>query len=426
MGSRRRKKVRIFIDENDRMTFEKRINISDSWFTCLPALRILGLDNWDLSVSSFSLSFPNLTTLCLYNCTLPKKVWDLPALISLALYDFYYPYDMSDMLSRLTNLQDFTISLAFSQNHFISCPRQLVNLNIRTSSSRNECKSGNIVVLAPRIFNFTSFGIFTTTFGVPELENVNIRLQGWVQGTEEDSEKKLYHRLTNMLAGLGNAKNLTFDVESIEALNEISGLLVSLPSPFCNLNYVKLPKGYKESNMSSALRRYLLGGSPTATIFATLPQNTMKYQEVPNCLTSQKLMLDEALATNVNDRASSCRGNSDFGLWHGHEVNSDFVRLLDLIMTKYPETFEHFTAKSERVYTMKLNMLCTSVSEFLKTSLTEFNIDFITEYRDLFTDLQRWGFNVNWLLSHLKYTEDPQISQQDLHSIDSRPDDAEN
>ncbi|KAK1402954.1 hypothetical protein POM88_002559 [Heracleum sosnowskyi] len=111
-------------------------------------------------------------------------------------------------------------------------------------------------------------------------------------------------------------------------------------------------------------------------------KNTVDYQEVPRCLTSQKLMLDEALASNVNDRASSSRGNSDFGLW--------------------------------------------CVDEFIRTSMTELNTDIITDYRDLFTDLQRWGFNVNWLLSYLKYIEHLQISQSELHSIDSRPDDAKN
>ncbi|KAK1383981.1 hypothetical protein POM88_021716 [Heracleum sosnowskyi] len=107
-----------------------------------------------------------------------------------------------------------------------------------------------------------------------------------------------------MLPGLGNAKTLTFDLESIEALNKISDLLVSLPSPFYNLKFVKLPWGFKESSISSALRNYLLGGSPKAAIGTKFPQNTMDYQEVPCCLTSQKFMLDEALATNVNDPAS--------------------------------------------------------------------------------------------------------------------------
>ncbi|KAK1365858.1 hypothetical protein POM88_041419 [Heracleum sosnowskyi] len=127
---------------------------------------------------------------------------------------------------------------------------------------------------------------------------------GWFQDLKLKYRKKYYQRLTNMLPGLGNAKTLTFDLESIEALNKISDLLVSLPSPFYNLKFVKLPWGFKESSISSALRNYLLGGSPKAAIGTKFPENTMDYQEVPCCLTSQKFMLDEALATNVNDPAS--------------------------------------------------------------------------------------------------------------------------
>ncbi|KAL1802745.1 hypothetical protein ACET3Z_031392 [Daucus carota] len=249
--------------------------ISDSWFTCLPSLRDLGLENWDLSISSFSFSIPDLTTLRLSNCILPKMVLDLPSLITLDLHNVNLPYDMSDMISILISLQNLTISSPFTQDHVISCPRPLLNLNIRTSSSRYDSGSGYIIVFAPKICNFTSYGIFATTFGVPELETVNIRLQGWFQGLQS-SKEEIYHRLTNMFPGLGNAKTLTFDLESIKALNEISSLLVWLSSPFYNMKYIKVPKTYKKSNMSSALRNYLLGGSPRSTIVTTLPQNDIR------------------------------------------------------------------------------------------------------------------------------------------------------
>nr|XP_017216182.1 PREDICTED: uncharacterized protein LOC108193856 isoform X4 [Daucus carota subsp. sativus] len=78
--------------------------------------------------------------------------------------------------------------------------------------------------------------------------------------------------LTNMLLGLCNAKHLTFDLESIEVLSKISNILASLPSPFSKLEYVKLPRGFEESNISGALRSYLLGGSPNATFVTKLPQ----------------------------------------------------------------------------------------------------------------------------------------------------------
>ncbi|KAL8100538.1 hypothetical protein AgCh_032698 [Apium graveolens] len=73
-----------------------------------------------------------------------------------------------------------------------------------------------------------------------------------------------------MLLGLGNAKNISFDLGSIEALSEISNFLASFPSPIYNLKGVKLPRGYKESSMSSARRSYLLGASSRATIVRTL------------------------------------------------------------------------------------------------------------------------------------------------------------
>lgn len=68
------------------------------------------------------------------------------------------------------------------------------------------------------------------------------------------------------------------------------------------------------------------------------------------------------------DQASSARGNSNFWLWQGLKINPEFVGLLDLIVKKYPETFKHFKAKSETFCTMKLNVLCTSVNEFLKNN----------------------------------------------------------
>ncbi|KAK1402982.1 hypothetical protein POM88_002587 [Heracleum sosnowskyi] len=73
------------------------------------------------------------------------------------------------------------------------------------------------------------------------------------------------------------------------------------------------------------------------------------------------------------DPVSSFKGNKDFRLWQGHEVNSEFVCLLDRIMDKYPETFEHLTPKNKNLCTMNLNLLCTSLNDFTKLSMTEVN-----------------------------------------------------
>lgn len=52
----------------------------------------------------------------------------------------------------------------------------------------------------------------------------------------------------------------------------VSDFLARFPSPFYNLKYVKLPKGYKESGLSSTIKGYLLGGSPEACIVTALTE----------------------------------------------------------------------------------------------------------------------------------------------------------
>ncbi|KAK1402906.1 hypothetical protein POM88_002511 [Heracleum sosnowskyi] len=142
---------------------------------------------------------------------------------------------------------------------FLEAKEALVNLNISTTF----CETHGFVVLAPKLSNFSSSGIFPIRFGVCELQKVDIKLQDWAGVGGE----QYYPPFISMLLGLGNyANNLTFDSKSIEALSKISYLLVGLPSPFYKLTNVKLPRGYKESSIPEALRNYLLGGSPKASI----------------------------------------------------------------------------------------------------------------------------------------------------------------
>lgn len=54
-------------------------------------------------------------------------------------------------------------------------------------------------------------------------------------------------------------------------------LFKNVSSPFCNLKYVKLPQGYKESSISTILRKYLLGDSPGASIVSSALQVSIKF-----------------------------------------------------------------------------------------------------------------------------------------------------
>ncbi|KAK1398071.1 hypothetical protein POM88_007934 [Heracleum sosnowskyi] len=127
---------------------------------------------------------------------------------------------------------------------------------------------GKIVVLAPKLSTFTSLGIFSITFRDSNLDNVYLKLRGWMDYSDYSRKefREIFRRFTFMLPGLGSAKILNLELDIIKALSLISDFLVSSPFPFYNLKYVKLPYGFKESSLSTSVRSYLLGGSPTATI----------------------------------------------------------------------------------------------------------------------------------------------------------------
>ncbi|XP_074380501.1 FBD-associated F-box protein At5g38590-like isoform X1 [Apium graveolens] len=274
-------------------SYDVKANVLESLLTSLPALRSLRLDSSDLSEISFS--FPNLTILHLLICTLPRMVWHLPALSSLHMEDVNLPKNMSDMFSTLVNLKHLTLYLGWNctkQDHSISCP-QLLNLNIRAEFRPSSY--GKIVVSAPLLCNFSSLGIFSIKVEAPELENVNIKLKDWFSYGGHLNKKKYYQGFTCMLSGLGTAKNISFDLESIKALSEIINIQASVSSPFINLKYLKLPMEYKESSLSSALRSYLLGGSPRATIVSSVAQNRI-HQPREVSVAAENVVLQEPLA----------------------------------------------------------------------------------------------------------------------------------
>lgn len=201
-------------------SLDAKIKFPISCLTCLPALRTLCLDNWNLSQSAISLSLPDLMTLRLYRCTLPQtvSVWNFPSLLSLDLCNVSLPENLSDVFTTLVKLQNLTLSLpkySKPRNHLISFP-QLLNLNI--CASRCIAPLCSFVVMAPKLCNFSSIGIFSITFGDSRLENVNVKLQGWIQNMDLIQREKYYLQFTNMLSGLGNAENLTFDSHSIQVM----------------------------------------------------------------------------------------------------------------------------------------------------------------------------------------------------------------
>ncbi|KAL8099796.1 hypothetical protein AgCh_032159 [Apium graveolens] len=447
-------------------------NLPVRCLTCLPALRTLNLMVWDLGEQDVYLSLPELTTLALNMCRMPQKIWNFPALKTLKLYDVEFPGTMNDMFTALVNLENLTLEMMCLQDCYIRCPR-LVNLEIKTRYYNNY--KDYIVVLAPNLMNFTATGIFQIKFEDFKLENVHLKLRGWINRTNipRKKVKEYYQQFIFMLPGLGSAEILNLQLETIEALSMISDTLVSSASPFHSLKYVKVPPGFEEASLSSTLRCYLLGGSPTATIVTALPKIKIPRTAAAS-VTDQKMVIGETLAApslvnsdkkkNVcvdagdvgvqeelvvqsskdhadgvihvgaavegtcNDQVIFSRENTDSGLWQGIEVNPEFVCLLDQIMKKYPETFEHLNTKNKKFCTMKLNMFCTAVNDFMKIPMTEVDTDMIVEYMDVFADFEKLGLDVSWLVNRLNYVEQirfskpllPKLHATDCHSNDAK------
>lgn len=190
--------------------------LPESYLICLPSLQTLFLDRWELPES---ITLPALKTLGLRSCTLPREVWDLPALLTLKLDDVAFPEDTSEFFTALVNLQNLIMSFRKQEldDWVINCP-ELENLTINVEMSATS-NGGEITVLSRKIRNFNAVGYFPITFEDSELKHVNIKL--WDSTKYKTSALKVnmetYHsQLTDMFLGLGSARTLTLDLETIK------------------------------------------------------------------------------------------------------------------------------------------------------------------------------------------------------------------
>lgn len=183
----------------------------------LPALTTLCLDGCDLPKS---LSLPTITTLRLARCNTTETVWDLPDLLYLELDDVVFLRCLSTCFSGLVKLKGLTLFFRKKnvQDYYISCP-QLLNLELKSCTTTTSPPTGNIMVLAPKLQNFTSVGIFSVTCGVSVLEKVNLKLQGCFKTYPLLPLEKLeeyYCRFIFMFPGLCSAQVLTLDLPTIQ------------------------------------------------------------------------------------------------------------------------------------------------------------------------------------------------------------------
>lgn len=240
--------------------------LPESYLICLRSLQTLFLDRFELPEF---ISLPELKTLHLRRCNLATEVRDLPNLLTLHLDDVVFPgNDTSKFFSALVNLRE--LNLVFRGyiigDWVIDCPG-LEDLYIKAEMSNTGTHEGKIIVLSRKIRNFCSVGYFPITFE-DKLKHVDIKCHS----SALKGNMKTYSQVTEMFTGLGTAKTLTLDSETIKVLSDVADYPVYPPSPFYNLKYVRIPPDCKESSMSTYLKSYILDHSPKATIVAAFPK----------------------------------------------------------------------------------------------------------------------------------------------------------
>ncbi|KAL8104494.1 hypothetical protein AgCh_028639 [Apium graveolens] len=345
-----------------------------------------------------------------------KKVWDFPALLTLELLDVFFPENISDYFLALTGLRNLTVDFRLrSLGCCVISSYGLLTLTIKVSKYNTDRARGRVVVLAPKLCNFNAIGFFRTRFEGSMLENVYIKYWQYKNYREQELKEHL-NLLKVMFAQLGSTKTLTLDLVTLKE----DLIFMMTPAVSIISQNVVLEECLATSTTEPKMRD------------DTFDMRVTKENVVEN--SEYRAEKVKALASGEsNDRASTSLEKSCFVLWQGHEVNTEYADLLDLIMKRYPETFKHKIIKNHKIWTVKLNMLCSFVNAFTKTSMTEVNSEMLTEYRGLIYVLQKSGFNIDWLMSHLNYIEslyelyasDPHIDNakeklQDLQTLHAR------
>lgn len=190
---------------------------------CLPCLESLSISGFDLPKD---ISLPGLTMLCLVSCKLPMSGRGFPALSTLTLDNVAFPKDESEFFKELCNLRNLTLLFwtSITAQYCIDSP-QLVNLGIDARVGTISSHSGMITVLAPKVRNFSCVGLVPITFGVCELENVNIKLRDNIIA-EPKKMRKDFRRIAGMFWGVHCARILTLDSKTIEVTFNFNFLML--------------------------------------------------------------------------------------------------------------------------------------------------------------------------------------------------------
>ncbi|GKV40749.1 hypothetical protein SLEP1_g48353 [Rubroshorea leprosula] len=187
-----------------------------------------------------------------------------------------------DLFSSCLDLQNLVLDgvfLIFSDIFNISAPA-LVNLTMSKISFciRKDAKNPDyasiekrkVVITAPRLasFSFTCHRpLLLSMDNSPLLENVNLNMRhSEILDPREDS---WFRFLIDMLRQLGNARSVTLSLDLVKFLSKHSRLLKAQPSPFINLESLKVVRGKQNckalpSEVKELLALWLSNGRGTS------------------------------------------------------------------------------------------------------------------------------------------------------------------
>lgn len=93
-------------------------------------------------------------------------------------------------------------------------------INLEIKSRYYDILENYVVVLAPKLTNFIATGIFQIVFEDIKLENVYLKVRGWINrpNIPRKKIKEYYQQFIFMLPGLGSAEVLNLQLETLEVI----------------------------------------------------------------------------------------------------------------------------------------------------------------------------------------------------------------
>ncbi|KAK2987922.1 hypothetical protein RJ640_003400 [Escallonia rubra] len=141
------------------------------------------------------------------------------------------------------------------------------------------------------------------------------------------------------------------------------------------------------------------GGLGASTTVQTL-MRTSSVQPIPTVQAAGS----QGLTPSTIDMVSRERSSPRVVRWREYDIYPENVDILERISAQHPETFQGLVAMSSIMQGMSLNVLATTVADFV-IQFSLLTQDSIKEFRRVFVDLEHMGFNIDWMKHRVNNAE---------------------